>query len=218
MEMKKSFTLGVVVLCLALVLNSVLLSAITGSMGNARMVLHPEVNGFTNTVIDRTILIKNVNDVPINITLQRNENATKFVTLIDESFILQPGEERKAAFQVKVKKEGTYEGKINVFFKPVDNSTKEPGVVLSSIVTVIAKKDQSSYDNTPDNTDNTDNTNVDPTTVDGNNSNSKVNPMTLLTISTAVLLVVLIFLFFIAGKKGSKKKGSKVNQKRRTHK
>jgi hypothetical protein len=38
--------------------NSVFVSAITGSMGNARVVLYPEVNGWTNTIIERSILVR----------------------------------------------------------------------------------------------------------------------------------------------------------------
>ena len=109
--MKKSFIFALAILLL--VVNGVLVSAITGSMGNAKMVLYPEVNGWTNTVVEKSILVKNVNDVPINITLVRDENATKFIDLIDETFILEPGEERKAQFQEWLPK--AYEQLVQVY-------------------------------------------------------------------------------------------------------
>jgi len=127
MKMKKSFTFGFVFTLLILLTGSVFVSAITGSMGNARMILYPEVNGWTNTVIEKTILVRNVNDVPINIKLETDEEGSKFIELVDEEFILEPDEERKAQFVVKVKKEDTYEGRINVFFSPAEE--EGPGVV-----------------------------------------------------------------------------------------
>jgi len=135
----------VVLALIVLLVNITFVSAITGSMGNARMILYPEVNGWTTTTIEKSILTKNVNDIPIDIKLEVAEDSTEFLELVDENFILEPGTEKKAEFLVKVRKEGTYNGKINVFFSSVadDNeSNKEPGVALSSTIIVIAKKDQ----------------------------------------------------------------------------
>jgi len=137
MRITKEF---IVVILLIILVNIMFVSAITGTMGNAKMILYPEVNGFTTTKIEKSILTKNVNDIPINVTLKIDEGGKEFLELIDKSFILPAGEEKKAEFLVKVRKEGTYNGKINVFFSPVEG--KEPGVVLSSTIIVIAKKDQ----------------------------------------------------------------------------
>jgi len=129
----------VIVIAIIILINVTFISALTGSMGNAKMILRPEVNGFTTTTIEKSILTNNVNDIPINITLEIGEGED-FLELIDEEYTLNPGENRKAEFLVKVRKEGTYNGKINVFFSPIEG--KEPGVVLSSTIIVIAKKDQ----------------------------------------------------------------------------
>lgn len=207
--MKKGITLGFVFLII--LANSILLSAITGSMGNAKMVLYPEVNGWTNTVIEKSILVKNVNSMPINITLELDENASKFIELIDKSFILESGEEKKAQFEIRVKKEGKYEGRINVFFRPTEG--KESGVVLSSTVIVITKKDNG-YEETEEETleeEITENEEK-PTNLGSTDKPSKV--MTYLTISTFVLILALIILFYIAGKKRTRNKV----KKRRTHK
>ena len=200
--MKKSLVFAVAILFL--VVNGVLVSAITGSMGNARMILYPEVNGWTNTVIDKTILVKNVNDVPINISLVRDENATKFIELIDETFTLEPGEERKAQFEIKVKKEGRYEGRINVFFKPVEG--KEPGVVLSSTIIVVAKKNQGDED-IPDDITNEGGTGE---VILGNENNGQLsNVVKIWGIITIVLIIVLLVLFYIWGKKRNQSKKRK---------
>ncbi|MCX6750855.1 MAG: hypothetical protein NTZ83_05335, partial [Candidatus Pacearchaeota archaeon] len=138
MKMKKILILAFAILFL--ISGSVLVSALTGSIGNAKMVLYPEVNGWTNTVIEKTIAVYNVNDVPVNITLKTDANATEFVELIDESFILEPGEEKEAQIEIKVRKVGRYEGRVNVFFSPIEG--KDAGVVLSSTIIVFAKKNQ----------------------------------------------------------------------------
>ena len=203
MKMKKGIALWFVFLLV--LANSIFLSAITGSIGNAKMVLYPEVNGWTNTVIEKSIAVNNVNDVPINITLELNENATKFIELIDKSFILEPGEERKAQFEVKVRKEGKYEGRINVFFRPVEG--KESGVVLSSTIVVIASKEKGYEENPDEENPDEENTETNQTTTELDNENNNTNKgVIFFSISTIVLLVVLAALLYISGKKRNKNK------------
>ena len=186
--------------------NIFFVSAITGSMGNARITLYPEVDGKTNTIIDRTILTKNVNNVSINITLKLDEEAKKFIELIDESYVLQPSEEKKAAFQVKVKNEGTYKGKINVFFSPMDS--KEAGIVLSSTITVIAKKDQGDQENNNGEDSDT------PSSITENIIGSGNSGIIFLSVSTLILLIILIFIIYYNQKQLKlKKEKSKVIKK-----
>ena len=54
---EKRMKLMLVVLMIFFV-NLSFVSAISGSMGNARMILYPEVNGWTNTIIEKTIFIQ----------------------------------------------------------------------------------------------------------------------------------------------------------------
>ena len=202
---RREITLGIIVLAFLLV-NSTMISAITGSMGNARMVLYPQVDGSKEVKIEKTILVKNVNDVPINITLVIDSETEKFIQLADKSFIMEPNTEKKARFTVKVKNEGSYEGKINVFFKPVEG--KDAGVVLSSTVIVIAKKNQATQDttddtssDTSDETDGTDNSGITGNVVGGSNGKKLSMGVIFLIITTALLLIVLVALIVIAPKK-----------------
>lgn len=178
--------------------------ALTGSMGNARMILYPEVNGWFTTTIEKSILVKNVNEVPINITLEADEKGKEFLEVIDNSFILQPNTEKNAQFVVKVKKEGTYEGRINVFFSSQEEG-QGPGVVLSSTIIVVAKKDQG-YEEI----DEEENQTVDVITGEvsmGIEDDKKSKGIMFLSISSFFLLVVLAFLVFLMNKsKKSKKK------------
>lgn len=206
MKMKRSlvFTFAI----LFLLANSVLVSAITGSMGNARMILYPEVNGWTNTVIEKSISITNVNDMPINITLALDSNATKFIELIDETFILQPEENKAAQFEIRVKKEGRYDGKINVFFRPVNGT--EGGVVLSSTIIVIAKKDQGYEEDNTDTDTNPDTDNTGEVDLGGEEKKPVLsNLVKFWGASTLVLLLILLALLYILSKKRGRSKRKK---------
>ena len=110
-------------------------NAITGSIGNAKAIIRTQVESGKTTVIERTILVKNVNDVPLNITLEPDDVLKDIVELIDEKFVLQPGEEKKARFNLNIDIPGTYDGRISVFFTP---QTKGNGVVLASSLIIYA--------------------------------------------------------------------------------
>lgn len=183
-------------------------------MGNSRMILYPDVNGLTNTVLEKTILVNNVNNVSLNITLVPDANATKFINIIDKTFILQPGEDKAAQFEVKVKKVGTYQGQINVFFRPAENVSKG-GVVLSSTIIVIARKNQAAYtDNSTDNSDNTSGNDSGGTTSDNGSSKPGLSKLVIFWgISTIVLILVLLLLLYIWKKKRNKSKRKKNSYK-----
>lgn len=191
------FAFAIVVLMTGIMM----VSAVTGSIGNGKMVLYPEVNGWTNTVIPKTILVNNVNDIPVNITLKLDSNASDFIELVDETFILEAGESKKAEIVIKVKKEGTYEGRVNVFFKPVEGN--EAGVVLSSTIVVIAKKD-TGYEEEEEDPEQGNEEVINP-----ENPEEQTKPSKLIKvwgISTLILVVVLLILLYIWGKKRKKSK------------
>jgi len=200
-----------------ILMNSLYVSAITGSMGNARMILYPEVNGWFATEIEKSILVKNVNDVPISIQLKVDEEGKEFIELIDEEFVLQANQEKKAQFIVKVRKEGTYNGKINVFFTPLDG--EGPGVVLSSEIVVIAKKTQD-YEEDEDEEDEENGEEEDDvsigtgSTISDDDESSK--PIIFLSVSTFILIIALggvSYLYVQKSKKRVKKTGGKINGK-----
>ena len=209
-ENQKVFVGIMLVLILLSVAN---VSAITGRMGNAKMILYPEVNGWTYTTIDRTIFTENVNEVAINVTLRLSDGAEDFIELIDENYILQPGESKKAAFQVKAKKVGTYRGKILVFFASTELG-HGPGVVLNSEIVVIAKKDQDYQEiNDDDEEEAPDDDDDEDSGITGRaigTSGSGGNSMkVLLSTSTLLLFIALIVLLYFGNKKGVFKKNGK---------
>lgn len=131
--MKTVVKTGVVILFFVLVSISLIsyASAITGSIGNARMVLRVE----TGDTVEKYILVKNINDVPIDVKVTAAGDLADDIEILDDEFTLEPNSERKAYFRVKIKKEGTTESNINIQFTPEEGN----GVGLSSTVIIIAK-------------------------------------------------------------------------------
>jgi len=122
----------VVVLSLLFVLIFVSsISAITGRIGNARMILRVE----SGEQIEKYILVKNVNEVYIDVELFASGDLVEDIDIKDKKFSLFPGETKKAYFVIDVKEEGTTESRMNVQFTPEEGN----GVGLSSTIIVIAK-------------------------------------------------------------------------------
>ncbi len=115
-----------------------LITAITGSIGNARMILRGEVGD----EIQKSILVKNVNDIPLKIETFPSGDLKNSIEILDNNFTLQPDEQKKANFILKITKSGTTESNINIKFTPEDGN----GVGLSSTVIVIAKGNDSEYE------------------------------------------------------------------------
>ena len=124
----------ILILLLGILLaNLSFVSAITGSIGNARMILHAE----QGDEIEKYVLVKNVNDVAVDIEITASGDLADYVDIQDEEFSLEAGEEKKAYFTIQVKKAGTTETKINVKFTPQEGKN---GVGLSSTIVIIAEK------------------------------------------------------------------------------
>ncbi len=123
-------------LCVLLLLLIPASYAITASIGNAKMVLKPAVIEGKTTVIDKTIKVNNVNDVPVNITIEAQGDIVEITEIFDKSFILQPGESKNAMFRISLDYGGYYEGKLGVSFKPTEGGQ---GVGLSSTIIIIAQ-------------------------------------------------------------------------------
>jgi len=191
---------GLFALLIVLVVSCSFVSAITGSIGNARMVLYPEVSGLFGITIEKSILVKNVNDVPINITLEADSNLSKIVNIIDDKFVLQPGEEKKAEFTIKLKKAGNYEGQIFVSFSPEDG--KGTGVGLASTIIIRASGSGSQDNNNETESTNSTNVGIIGITSSAISSISSIKPIYIvLLISTLVLLALFLFMLFIIKKK-----------------
>jgi hypothetical protein len=217
MKRKKEFVLITVMFITFLVLFQLaFVSAITGSMGNARMVLYPEVNGITNTIIEKSILVKNVNDVPITVKLEVEESSVDFLELMEEEITLEPGTDKRVEFEVKIKKPGKYEGKINVYFSEVDGDG--PGVALASNIIIIAKNPKDIDEpETPEEPEEP--ITQDPVTGNAVGSEDDKNPMgVILTITTVILVIALILLYLLSEQKRKKSVSTQSDEQKRKKK
>ena len=136
---------GIIVLCLIIFLfifsfNSV--NAITGKIGNGRMVLNAEVG----ETIEKSIREINDNDAPLNISLFTGSNSSENIKIYDSNFILNAGEEKNAKFSIKAVTPGKFEDKIFVQFSSLNE--KESGVGLSSqIILIVHEKNDINVNN-----------------------------------------------------------------------
>ena len=218
--MKKVVVCSTFAVVLLILMNSVFVSAITGSIGNARMILsenlYPELgklDGKTTVTIEKSILVRNVNNIPVNMTLKVDPEGGEFIEIIDDNFILEAGNdeatEKRARFNINIKDEGSYEGKINVFFAPLDS--EQPGVVLSSTIIVNANSEEDSGNSSDDG----ENINSYPIT-GWATKGGLTNWAIALGISTLILIILLGVLIFWHQKKINKremKKEIKLNEK-----
>lgn len=175
--------------------------AITASIGNARMILTAE----TGDTIEKSILVKNVNDVAVKIELFATGDLAEDITIKDDNFTLQPGEEEKAYFTIDVKKSGKTESKINVQFTPVDGKN---GAGLSSTIIVIAGGEN--VDDGDTNTDTNANTNSSSTGITGNVIGKLDKNMIALgsTLIIALVFIVVLIIYYRSRKKVNSEKKS----------
>lgn len=194
---------ALITLFIAVLILSFSVYALTGSIGNARMVLKAEVGD----TIQKYILVKNVNDEAVNITLSASGNLTKDTKIIDNSFILQPGDEKKAYFTIKARQPGSYETRISVQFLPLD---KGNGVGLNSVVLLnVYGQGELLKDNETDIEENVNDEETDEEGITGAviGENLNVNLVLLIFMSLLTLILIILLIFIIARKK-------KVNKKR----
>ena len=120
-----------------------LVSAITGSIGNGRMILRPEIG----EKVEKYVRVINNNDVGVEIEVFASGDLAEDIAVIDDKFTLNAGEEKKAYFTINIKKGGKTESKINVKFTPIDG---ENGVGLSSTVIIIPEGSEEESDSSED--------------------------------------------------------------------
>ena len=112
--------------------------ALSASIGNARMILRPNIEDGETITIDKSILVNNINNISVKVTLEPEEHYKKIITVFDEEFILQPDESKDAQFRITLKSGGNYQGRVVVSFTPVDPSIKWNSVKLASSIIIIA--------------------------------------------------------------------------------
>ena len=109
-----------------LILALILLTSSHGlvaSIGNARMVLYPELINGETVEINKSIYVQNMNNESVQIDLFTEGNFSNYVEVLDQSFILDINESRDARFVLTVNELGRVDGKIFVRFSSLKNDT-----------------------------------------------------------------------------------------------
>jgi len=152
--MDKLYLTLVFALSLILALYSASASEInlTASIGNARVILYPEIFSGYSTIVNRTILIINPNPIDVKINVSASEEIWQYVKVTDSSFVLKPNESKDASFVITLTEPGRYEGKILVTFLPNTDEENVSGVGLASSLLIIAKPSNSTDAPTNSNT------------------------------------------------------------------
>lgn len=120
------------ILLFILILIPFTLAELTANIGNAKMIVRANVSD----LVQKSILVKNINNDTVVINITAEGNNSKDITIIDNSFTLKPGEEKDAKFTINATTPGMYDDKIKVFFySPSENK----GVGLASNVILIVK-------------------------------------------------------------------------------
>lgn len=197
----RKLTLVIISICMLLLVVS-FASAITGSLGNARMILRVNVGD----TVDNYIVANNVNNESIRVELFASgalENDTK---ILDNNFTLQPGESKDIRFQIKMKKAGNYETNLNVKYIP---ETGTGGVGLSAAIITYVKDSGQSWDDSSDVIDNSssisDGNSTGVITSITNNLKNSLSPTLIAAIITFIILIIFFVLLLVLYRKSKRK-------------
>ncbi|MEK6854651.1 MAG: hypothetical protein AABX73_00325 [Nanoarchaeota archaeon] len=181
-------------------------SAITATLGNSRMVLRLS----PNEEVERYLLVRNTNDVSVDIEILATGDLAETTKIKDKSFSLKPGDEKKAYFTIEPKEAGTTETNLNVKFTPPEGN----GVGLSATIIVVAsgpgnEEEQEEESQMDEPKVNTPGINIKPGQKTTQKDESESSPIKLFFILTTTLSVMLIILLLIYYKIKNKKRGAR---------
>ena len=109
-----------------LILALILLSSSHGlvaSIGNARMVLYPELIPGETIEINKSVFVQNMNNESVQIDLFTEGNFSNYVKVLDQSFVLEINESKDARFVISIDEFKRIDGKIFVRFSSMKNVT-----------------------------------------------------------------------------------------------
>ncbi len=182
-------------------------SAITAAIGNSRMIIRAQ----EGEIIERSILVRNVNEVAVNIEIVPSGDLEKEVVIEEKSFVLEPREEKKVPFTIRATKSGTTETVMNVqFIPPAGNA-----VGLAAKVILIT---ESGTDNTEEDLDTSDDStdNAQEETreasLESESTQSKIPFVIILLLSATILIIILLILVLLQAR--NKKQQKSVGRQR----
>jgi len=198
--------LVLVIMVLVLVSSIQYAAALEARIRGARMVLQT----LPGERIERSILVMNPNDIPVVIELSATGDLADKVKLRDDSFELEPGEEKKAYFTIRADRPGVTETSINIKYVPEEGN----GVGFSSTVILVTKgevfdsggDEEEEIEEDVENEDGGFSFNPSGRNLPGSTSDRKLSPIAYLLGSSVLLGLALIGIMVYANKVKSKKR------------
>mgnify|MGYP001566001780 CR=1 FL=1 len=188
----KRYFFGLLIIFLLLIVPLAL--GLTGSIGNAKAIVNVDLS--KGDVLERTVLVKNVNNVSVNIKLEATEDLEGIADIIDKEFVLKENEEKNARFKVNIPGEGILNGNIAVFFSPLEG--KGAGVVLQSNLIIKATGEGSeATTKTETNEEETENNEITGSTVKIDNKENEFNFNAALVVFVLLVAIIVISGFII---------------------
>ncbi len=171
-----------------------LVSSITASIGNSRMILRAE----SGEKLEKYVLVKNVNDVPVTVELVVSGDLENYTEIKDNNFTLSPEEEKKAYFTIESPVKGMSTSKIYVKFIPEEGNT----VGLVSTIIIIAGNSTEPVNITTIEKESESSSlfNFKSQSKENSSPQLQMSPILLLTFSSAALLIIFILLVMYATK------------------
>ena len=198
---------SIFVLLFVLTLTPVL--ALSASIGNARMILYPTIVPGETSTIEKTILVRNINNVSVMIHLESLGDIENMTELLDNDFVLEPLQEKDARFRLTIDEPGRYEGNIAVSFALAEDA-QSSGVGLLSNIIVIAREGNETTHVEVNQTIPTNQTQPD------DENDSRPNPLVGLGIIVVIVAIGIIgFKFLKRGKDVAKKPRKRKTKRKR---
>lgn len=206
-ENKQYKRIAIIGLILGIILSISFISAVSGGIGNGKVVLNAKVGD----IIEKSVKVINYDNISVNIELSGAGDLKDQFKFKKNNFTLAPKEETDVGYSLRVTKEGRSDSQINVKFIPTEGKN---GIILPASVIIFAAKGNST---TLDWTDliTGDNNMNDINKTNGKynpKDTAKINPIVIGLFATAIVFVILlVLLIFYIKYKG----GVKLNNKKR---
>ncbi len=117
--------------------------AITASLGSSRAVINFELSDkASENVLQRDLIVRNVNEFPIEVTLEGDDGFKGIATFPVNPVKLDPNTEKPIPFKVQLSQPGTIDGKINVYFRRDDGVEETPAVLRATYIVLASGEGQ----------------------------------------------------------------------------
>src|SRR3989344_673251 len=122
------------IILLILIAFSLPVNALTAAIGNARMILNYTLESNKENVLEKSILVKNPNNITLLVNLQPEGDLDGITSFEENNITLAPETDKDVKFKVTLTEPGELTGKINVFFR--DPEGNQAGIALSSNIII----------------------------------------------------------------------------------